>query len=138
MTIQLPVLLWTIILFVVLMLVLNKLLFKPFFKVMDARKARVEAAKTMHVQHLEQLEAAKQAARDAEEQREAERAKQTAAQNAEAEEYAARLISEARHRQREALDAYAKELEQEKSDMLAQISGGLDSIAEKTAVRLTQ
>ncbi len=138
MTIQLPVLLWTIILFVVLMLVLNGLLFKPFFRVMDARKARVEAAKAMHVQHLEQLEAAKQAARDAEEQREAERAKQTAAQNAEAEEYAARLISEARHRQREALEAYAKELEQEKSDMLAQISGGLDSIAEKTAVRLTQ
>ena len=138
MTIQLPVLLWTIILFVVLMLVLNKLLFKPFFKVMDARKARVEAAKAAHGQHLEQLEAAKKAAQEAEEHREAEHAKLIAAQNAEAEEYAARLISDARHRQREALDAYAKELEQEKSDMLAQINDGLDSIAEKTAVRLTQ
>jgi len=137
-TIQLPVLLWTIILFVVLMLVLNNLLFKPFFRVMDARKARVEAAKAVHERNLEQLEAAKQAAREAEEQREAEHAKLIAAQNAEAEEYAAGLISDARHKQREALEAYAKELEQEKSDMLAQISGGLDSIAEKTAVRLTQ
>ena len=105
MTIQLPVLLWTIILFVVLVLVLNKLLFKPFFRVMDARKARVEAAKALHELDAEQLEAAKKSAREAEELREAERARLIAGQNAEAAAYAERLISEARQRQREALGA---------------------------------
>ncbi len=138
MTIQLPVLLWTIILFVVLMLVLNGLLFKPFFRVMDARKARVEAAKARHEHDLQALKEAEEAGRKAGEQREAERARLAAERNSEAEEYAAKLIADARHRQHEALAAYAVELEQEKTDMLAKINGGLDSIAGKTAERLTQ
>lgn len=44
MTIQLSVLVWTIICFVLLMLILHHLLFQPVLKVMDDRKARIQAA----------------------------------------------------------------------------------------------
>ena len=44
MTIQLPVLLWTIICFAGAMLILHHLLFKPVLRVMDARRERIENA----------------------------------------------------------------------------------------------
>ncbi len=44
MKIQLSVSIWTIICFILLMLILHFLLFKPILKVMDDRKARIENA----------------------------------------------------------------------------------------------
>lgn len=44
MTIQLSVTIWTVICFVLLMLILHFLLFKPLLKVMDERHARIEKA----------------------------------------------------------------------------------------------
>ena len=44
MTIQLSVLVWTIICFVLLMLILQHLLFQPVLNVMDNRKARIQNA----------------------------------------------------------------------------------------------
>lgn len=44
MTIQLSVLVWTIICFVLLMLILHHLLFQPVLKVLDDRKARIRNA----------------------------------------------------------------------------------------------
>lgn len=45
MTIQLPVLLWTVITFCLFAFVLNKLLFKPMLAFMDQRQARIDAAR---------------------------------------------------------------------------------------------
>lgn len=44
MTIQISVTIWTIICFVLLMLILHNLLFKPVLKVMDERRERIEKA----------------------------------------------------------------------------------------------
>lgn len=44
MTIQISVLIWTVICFVLLMLILHNLLFKPTLQVMDERKRKIEAA----------------------------------------------------------------------------------------------
>ena len=44
MTIQLSVSIWTIICFLLLMVILRNLLFQPLLEVMDARKARIEKA----------------------------------------------------------------------------------------------
>lgn len=44
MTIQISVSIWTIICFLLLMVILHFLLFKPILKVMDERKARIENA----------------------------------------------------------------------------------------------
>ncbi len=45
MNIQLPVVLWTVICFLLLMLILKNLLFKPVFQVLDKRKEKIAAAK---------------------------------------------------------------------------------------------
>lgn len=44
MTIQLSISVWTVICFVLLMIILDKLLFKPVLKVMDERKERIKRA----------------------------------------------------------------------------------------------
>ena len=74
MNIQISVTLWTIICFVVLMLILNNLLFKPVLRVMDARrekiegaaakKARWDAAEQEHAAMLLEKEAAFRSARE--------------------------------------------------------------------------
>ena len=51
MTIQLSVLVWTIICFVLLMLILHYLLFQPVLKVMDDRKARIRNAARKKAEH---------------------------------------------------------------------------------------
>ncbi len=62
MTIQLPVLLWTVICFAALVLILDRLLFRPLLAFMDRRAARVAAAK-------EKAAAAERAAAEAEARR---------------------------------------------------------------------
>ncbi len=44
MNIQLPVVLWTVICFLILMLILKNLLFKPVFQVLDQRKKKLAEA----------------------------------------------------------------------------------------------
>lgn len=44
MNIQLPVVLWTVICFLLLMLILKNLLFKPIFRVMEQRKEKIAKA----------------------------------------------------------------------------------------------
>ncbi len=44
MNIQLPVVLWTVICFLILMLILKNLLFKPVFQVLDRRKKKLAEA----------------------------------------------------------------------------------------------
>lgn len=44
MTIQLSVTVWTVICFLLLMLVLNNLLFRPILKLLDERKQRIDSA----------------------------------------------------------------------------------------------
>ena len=51
MTIQLSVLVWTIICFILLMLILHHLLFQPVLKVMDDRKARIQNAAKKKAEH---------------------------------------------------------------------------------------
>ena len=55
MTIQLSILLWTLISFVVLMLVLNNLLFKPILSFMDARNEKISGAKKRKLENEERV-----------------------------------------------------------------------------------
>lgn len=45
MTVQISVVIWTVINFLLLMLILNQLLFKPMLRFMDARKEKIDSAK---------------------------------------------------------------------------------------------
>lgn len=50
MTVQISVVIWTIINFILLYLVLNFLLFKPMLKVMDERRTKIEQGKALCAQ----------------------------------------------------------------------------------------
>ncbi len=56
MTIQLSVTVWTVICFLLLMLILNNLLFKPILKLMDKRKERIDNA-AKKLAEIEKIEA---------------------------------------------------------------------------------
>ena len=93
MTIQLPVLLWTVICFVLLMLILSRLLFRPLLDFMDRREEKIRSA-------ARKLEETEQARRDAEEklarfrQEEAERTDRLSKEAvAEAEREAAAILA---------------------------------------------
>ena len=60
MTIQLSVTLWTILCFLALMVILDRLLFRPMLAFMDARRAKIEAARALR----ENAEAQRQAELD--------------------------------------------------------------------------
>jgi len=61
MTIQISLVIWTIIGFVTLSLILNRFLFKPLLKVMDERNEKIERAKTERQAELECREKTKKA-----------------------------------------------------------------------------
>lgn len=46
MSIQISVTIWTVICFILLMIILNNLLFKPVLEIMDKRREKIAAAKT--------------------------------------------------------------------------------------------
>lgn len=51
MTIQISVTIWTVICFILMMLVLNNLLFKPILTLMDKRRERIDAAKAKKAEY---------------------------------------------------------------------------------------
>lgn len=59
MTIQISLVIWTIIGFVVLSLILNRFLFKPLLKVMDDRNEKIKAGEEIRRQELERREKAR-------------------------------------------------------------------------------
>ena len=57
MTIQLSISVWTVICFVLLMIILDKLLYKPVLKVMDERKERIKRAADTKAEYEEKQKA---------------------------------------------------------------------------------
>ena len=60
MTIQLPILLWTLITFALTMLVLQKLLFRPMLSFMDKRQAKIDRAKAIRESRAAEMQAAEE------------------------------------------------------------------------------
>lgn len=60
MTIQLPIFLWTLITFALMMLVLQKLLFRPMLLHMDNRQARIDRAKAIQESRAAEIQAAEE------------------------------------------------------------------------------
>ena len=61
MTIQISLVIWTIIGFVVLSLILNRFLFKPLLKVMDDRNEKIKAGEEQRRHELERREKTRKA-----------------------------------------------------------------------------
>lgn len=129
MTIQLPVLLWTVICFVLLMLILTKLLFRPLLAFMDRREERIRSA----ARTLEDMEEAR---RDAEEElarfrrEEAERIDRLSKEAvAAAERDAAASLASAVEEQKQALDACRASLAAEKENLNRAAESKADEVA---------
>ncbi len=134
MTIQLPVLLWAVISFLALMLILNKLLYKPILSVLDKRRVRLEEAARMKA---EMDEAEAKAASDAvhSEPSEVELTERT--QRLERENALRAAAAEAASKHRETrLEACRKALEDERPAIEEGLRQQLGPLAEAAAEKL--
>ncbi len=137
MTVQLPVLLWTVICFGALVLILNNLLFKPMLAFMDKRGERIRAA-------AEKKAAAERASSEAQEALERFRAEQEAHTAslagqalAKARADADRLVSDAVRRGEEETAACRAALEREKEELSRVLESNADRFAEDWISALT-
>lgn len=129
MNIQLSVTLWTIICFVLLMLILQYLLFKPILKVMDDRQARVRNAA------LKKEEYAKIAEENAAALRE-KKAELLAAQRKQLKEQietirldSKKTVEDAKGKRRRAVDDYRRQAEAERVEILITLSAHAAELA---------
>lgn len=113
MTIQIPILLWTVICFVLFILIVNNFLFKPLLTVMDKRQEKIQKAQQKKEEHVKALAEADTAleAFHKEEQRHLADLVQT--EIAKAHKDADTLISVTHKKQNQLLDLHVAQLEEE-------------------------
>lgn len=129
MTIQLPVLVWTVVCFVGVMLILHHLLFKPVLRVMDARRERIEKAAGKKAEY-EKL--ATESAAQWKEQQAAFLAAEQKRQREEAEavrESGKKAIESAREEKLRARDDFSMETEAEHARILEALEVHADALA---------
>lgn len=133
MTIQVSVILWTVICFLCLLLILQKLLFAPMLRCMDAREKRVTNARERHRQNEELCASAKRAAEDAaraaneQAKKDAERIIAGEAARAEAE------LAACRNEETLACERYAGELSAEKEAFHRQTAEAVQQLSDAFA-----
>ena len=128
MTIQISVLLWTVITFCILMFFLNKFLFKPLLAFMDAREQRIASARERRETAALALETAE---REAEERRRAaEKQARDAAAAAilDAKRLAAKQTAEAENKYALLLEQRRSEMETEKRELQQNLDAGMDDL----------
>lgn len=130
MNIQVSVILWTVICFLALMLILQKLLFAPMFKCMDAREKRVADARARHRQNEEisasAQKAAENAAREANEQAKKDAERIIAEEGARAETE----LSACRDEEKKACEQYAAALCAEREEFSRQTADVAEALSE--------
>ena len=137
MTIQVSVLIWTVICFCVLMLILNRLLFKPLLAFMDERSARIRRARAEKERRGEAL-AEQQAQREAEKEQARLAAEEQAKAALEAaQKAAADALSAAEEKRFQRIQDETAALERENLIMNEKLSGIADDLARSFAERLT-
>lgn len=136
MNIQLSVLLWTIICFCLMMLIMNKLLFKPLLSVMDARQEKINGAREKKESHARLCA---QAEKEIEEHRalqEKQWAENAAAEVAAARENAEKRLEEAQKQNEQKLEDYRQTLTSESAELKSKLDAGVEALATTFADRL--
>ncbi len=138
MTIQLSVVLWTVICFVLLMLILHNLLFKPVLRVLDARREKIEnaAAKKAEWKKAEQEHAAMLAER--EEQFISERQRQIREEIDAIRQNSKKSVELAKEARLRLVDDYRAHTEAEQAALLHRLSGNAAELAAAFADRVTK
>ena len=138
MNIQVSVVLWTIICFVLLMLILHNLLFKPVLKVLDARREKIvnAAAKKAAREKTGQEHAAMLIERK--EQFARERQQQIREEVESIHQDSKRTIELAKEARMELVDSYRTYVEAEREAILRRLSVHASELATAFADRLTK
>ena len=136
MTIQLSVTLWTILCFLALMVILDRLLFRPMLSFMDARRAKIEAARAVR----EESDAAREAElkrREASRREAAQKAQTAEAQKLETIRRASvRAVDKRKAENARWLEAMSSGLDQEADTIRRQLEPLMDEMAVAFANRL--
>ena len=119
MSIQISVTLWTVICFVALMLLLDRLLFRPLLRLMDERREKIDAARRVR----EELSRAREEALRAREEEDAAARKQAALD-------AARTLEETRQETVRAAARHQEEVRQRLEDERAALTGETQRLLE--------
>ena len=129
MTIQISVVIWTIISFCVLAAILDRFLFKPVLKIMDDRNRRLEedaAAKKAELDRREKIKTDARIQRDAM-QKKAMEENERAMEQAQAD--AAKRIAERKADYDVREQALIEALQKESDELEKKFSGGIDELA---------
>ena len=122
MNIQLSVTLWTIICFVLLMLILHHLLFKPVLKVIDDRRARLRSAAMKKTEYATLAQANAAALREKEAAQLASQRKQIKEQIEMIRLDSKKTVEAAKDERLRAVDSYRRQAEAERTDILITLS----------------
>lgn len=136
MTIQLSVFLWSIICFCLMMLILNKLLFGPMLRFMDARQERIDRAREKKKADEAALTAAEASCQQALEDARQQQLGLNAAAAEQKRLQGRNDLEEAKRRQDKELEAYAAQLEQESQELKTKLDAGVGALAQAFADRL--
>lgn len=136
MTIQLSVLLWTVICFCLFVLIVNNFLFKPLFRVMDARQEKIDRAaqkKEDHARAVAEAEKALAAFRVEEERHLADLVQEEVAK---AKKEADELLVITHRRQNQNLDLHVASLEAEACQIEERMDARLEELSKLYASTL--
>lgn len=136
MNIQLSVLLWTIICFCLMMLILNKLLFKPLLAVMDARQAKIDDAREKKESHARLFAQAEQDMAEHLALQEKQWAENAAQEVAAARDDAKIRLETAQKQSEQDLEAYRQALTDESAELKLKLDAGMDALASAFVDRL--
>ncbi|MBE6615714.1 MAG: hypothetical protein E7631_10480 [Ruminococcaceae bacterium] len=136
MTVQLPILLWTVITFCLMVFVLNRFLFRPMLSFMDKRQEKIERAAVLQAEHtraLAETEEKLAAFRAEEEKHQAELVQQALRK---ARQDAEDLITITHRKQNQNLDLHVAQLEMESKEIENVLDKRLEELAELYAAAL--
>lgn len=136
MTIQPSILIWTLICFALLMLILDRLLFRPMLSFMDARNERIEAARLKKETDEQARAAAEAELAVRREQVVLRRAEIAKTEIAEARVRAKRMTAKADAEREARIEACRTELTVRSRELDAGLEAGLDRLAKAFADKL--
>lgn len=136
MTIQISVLIWTVITFCVLMFFLNRCLFRPLLAFMDAREEKIARARKQQEDAAFALEAAKEEAAERRALAEKEARAALEAMVAQTREAAEQEMDAADERYAQLLAEQREQLEKDKRSLQQMLDGGVEKLASSFLQRL--
>ena len=130
MTIQISIVIWTVICFIMLMIILRNLLFAPVLKVMDDRRKKIDGIKQKKAMHDKFY-------KENEIMLEAQKAEFIKSKNEEEKALMEKLRTQGKQRVDEAqkqrmadVDAYRIEMDNEYTKIVATVGGEMDRVSE--------